>query len=261
MPGSKRCGYTVHAPMRTCNSHSASAPPGRGSTISGSSSSCCLLSLHCSLLSTLWLLLNLSVFLRVPFILRLQLLHQLRSMRALATYLRNMTCPAGDGVHPWSGLHSHMAPWSLHRSWKQRSVLKASSHRAFIATSTRQQSRVQHGWRQYSAVLAYGPSIRSRTAAYRQRCVKRDDSLQDSAQSGIPQTSTEMSMGRPDHLLLTRLCRCQHVSLEPRLPATGTITLARLTAPRRGCQLNVYTRVPYLSKVVNVTCRHLNNTR
>ena len=144
VPGSKRCGYTVHAPMRTCNSHSASAPPGRGSTISGSSSSCCLLSLHCSLLSTLWLLLNLSVFLRVPFILRLQLLHQLRSMRALATYLRNMTCPAGDGVHPWSGLHSHMAPWSLHRSWKQRSVLKASSHRAFIATSTRQQSRVQH---------------------------------------------------------------------------------------------------------------------
>ena len=52
-----------------------------------------------------------------------------------------------------------------------------------------------------------------------------------------------MSTGRPDHLLLTRLCRCRHVRIEPRLPATGT--LARLTAPRRGCQLNVYTRVAY----------------
>lgn len=54
---------------------------GLANAISGSSSSYCLLSLYCTSFDAPWLLL--SVFLRVRSSLRLELLHQLRRIRAL----------------------------------------------------------------------------------------------------------------------------------------------------------------------------------
>lgn len=184
------------------------------------------------------------LFLRLQFWLRPELLHQMRRMRS---YTRHITRPAHNGVHPWSRLHSHMAPWSLHWSLvEHEKQSNGNTHHVEVLWQLQHVNRLGCNIDGNKGCPCIGIAHGLGPLHTDWRRVKRDDRLRNPSQCGISQANTEIEHGKARSLLQTRHYGMK-LALTPigRVASDNDYSNCLVEVASRGCQSHVYIQVAY----------------